>query len=295
MSITTMPQPASPHQSGDNRETRTTMDFLSVAYASQTPGESLRHALPAACVAGTLPRNAGSDLQAQPKRFAPETYLATPSLRKSVSADSLLTQRGTARSGPLPDRIQRDPGDASAHPRDPDSSRQERGNSRGLQSHPSTMSLSGLLRSRVGRRRGLSNANLTDIDTSAQEDSDLDRPSVSGTVRNRVRARLLSLNPSKTTASGSESLDTPRIAARSPLTGLSNAKAENLSCARSFSSSLTSPQGPSPEAEKGTKRSRSHSFGPTSTSAKAKTSKRLSYGNHSSQVRSPLLLHRNSC
>ncbi|KAL5535574.1 hypothetical protein ACEPAF_3668 [Sanghuangporus sanghuang] len=215
----------------------------------------------------------------QRKQATSRTHLATRFLRKSASADSCVGQRCPTTSAALADILQRD--DASPSPNEPNSPQAERTDVRVLSSPPSVMSLSGYLKSKVSRRRGASNPNATDNETSAQEDSDFDRSaSASGTMKGRVRARLLSLKASKPSGSVSDANDAPRLPTRGASASVSNPSSSQPTTPKSSrKSTMASVVPDQPVAKKETTRARSHSVGPPSRSSVSKTVKRFSFGN----------------
>ncbi|KAL5495208.1 hypothetical protein ACEPAI_671 [Sanghuangporus weigelae] len=215
----------------------------------------------------------------QHKQAASRTHLTTRLLRKSVSADSCVGQRSPTPSAALADVLQRD--DASPSLNEPNSPQVERTDARVLSSPPSVMSLSGYLKSKVSRRRGASNPVATDNETSAQEDSDFDRSvSASGTMKGRVRARLLSLKASKPSGSVSDANDAPRLPTRDASVSVSNPSSSQPTTPKlSRKSTMASVVPDQPVAKKETTRARSHSVGPPNRSSVSKTVKRFSFGN----------------
>ena len=105
-------------------------------------------------------------------------------LRKSTSIDSFVRHRH-----PVREEEKQKGKMKSNESSDPSS----RGSGLTLSTAPSSMSLSGYFRSKVGQRRRTSHS--TTDDTSTQEDSDFDRAFFKG--RKRVRSRLLSFKSTK--------------------------------------------------------------------------------------------------
>ncbi|KAH8120383.1 ras GEF [Phellopilus nigrolimitatus] len=198
-------------------------------------------------------------------------------LRTSISEDSFIARHGSSQLDPSSNGLQRD---ASMKP-DFGSTQPEPHN---LSSPPSTMSLSNLLRSKVSRRRAA--GNITDNETSTQDESDFDKSIVTAKIKGRVRSRLLSFKSSKASGSGSEQqrdfplppMQIPPRGASLSLSSLKTADLPSFKSPKSSSALKSSSQIISQEL----KRSRSHSVGAVGKST-YKLAKRLSVGNQSSR------------
>lgn len=228
------------------------------------------------------------------KQATSRTHLTTRFLRKSASADSCVAQRSPTPSASGADSL-RDDASSGINEPEPHSPQGDRTDARVLSSPPSVMSLSGYLRSKVSRRRGASNANATDNEISGQEESDLDRSTnASGTVKGRVRARLLSLKGSKASGPTSDACDAPpRLPVRNTSANVSNTKTTQPHPAASKLSrkSTMAPMVPEQPAEKKeATRARSHSVGPPSRNSMSRAAKRFSFGNQTPRVSLFLLL-----
>ncbi|THH09195.1 hypothetical protein EW145_g2199 [Phellinidium pouzarii] len=253
-----------------NIESETNFDSLPVLSASQASWSSLATTHDSSVAA---PGISGSYLLNDLKQNASQPHLSAHPLGESASVDSFTSQRSLIQ-----------PEAAGKILQHLDASMNSDGAPQILSSPPSGLSLSGLFRSKVGRRRGAS-IGTTDNETSAQEESDFDKSSTTSKMKGRVRARLLSFKSSRALGSGSEARDSPRqptrLSARGTSASLSNLKVSNLSMSR-LPPKPSSPLSDSAQAiSKEMKRARSQSVGPPSRSTSSKIAKRLSLGNQS--------------
>lgn len=223
---------------------------------------------------------------------AKQPHLSPHSLRKSASVDSFIRCPRTA-SEMEDERVGED-GSQLDTLVDPDADASgSHGEARHLSSPPSTLSLSGYIRSKVGpsRKRGASYST-TDNETSTQEDSDFDKASTSVTTKGKgkgVRARLLSLKGTRSSgfSSGPERDMPPpptRLPSRGTSASLSNLKTHNISSAEATpltSSAVLSSPPPLPTQPK---RLRSQSVGANTSSPSSIAAKRFSYGNQATKV-----------
>lgn len=199
--------------------------------------------------------------------------------RKAASADSIRSPRsGTPQPVASGDALP--PLDASvSHGGDT-----SRPHAQTLSSPPSSMSLSGLFFSKVTRKRAVSTYN-TDCETSAPEESDFDRGSVSARGKGRVRSRLLSLRSTKTTGSAPETPLQPPSAYTYSTHPTSSDAPPNVPALPESDSSVSQGVSRSRSASKEPKRPRSYSVGNSAGSSAARLVKRLSVGNQTPKVK----------
>lgn len=198
--------------------------------------------------------------------------------RKAASADSIRSPRsGTPQPVASSDALL--PLDASAN----HGAGSSRPHAQTLSSPPSSMSLSGLFFSKVTRKRAISTYN-TDCETSAQEESDFDRGSVSARTKSRVRSRLLSLRSTKTSGSASETPLQPPSAYNYSTSSAPSASLPSVPALPDSDSSVLQASPQSRSVPKEPKRPRSHSVGNSGGNSAARLVKRLSIGNQTPKV-----------
>lgn len=274
----------SAHQAGKEQENGDSLP--SAPSSSQLSEESFATANTSA----QSPLRSGSST---PGETTSRPHLTSLSLRKSASADSFIRCPRTANE--MEDERVGEDGSQLDMLVDPDADASgSQGEARHLSSPPSTLSLSGYIRSKVGpsRKRGASYST-TDNETSTQEDSDFDKAGASTATKGKgksVRARLLSLKGTRSSgfASGSEQRGMPppptRLPPRGTSASLSNLKTQSIHSAEASphsSSALSTSPPPLPTQPK---RLRSQSVGANISGPSSTAAKRFSFGNRTVKV-----------